>query len=143
MTKYLLLISYIILTFWVGKEFHPFSKFPMYCAFPNWAYVFYLKNEKGEIVSFGKNFSENKNAGYITHTYSSFFNFHNYQYGFGKEDSAQLKEAGNELITMILKDENQAKFNFDTLRLYKRFYSLENNQLHYRDDLIGERPLKQ
>jgi hypothetical protein len=142
MRKYILLIGYIIISLIAANEFHPFSKFPMYNSFPNWGYVFHLKNENDESVYYSPNFSHNKNAGYIAHTYYSFFNHHNYYCGSGKEEPAHLKEAGRELMNMILKDEDVSKFHFDSLILYRRFYYLENEQLTYKDDLMYEQAVK-
>ena len=136
MSKYLLLISYVVTSLLVGKEFHPFSTFPMYNSFPNYGYVFFLKNEKNQEVTYGKNFSSSKNAGYVAHTFYSFCNIHNYAFGNGKEESAHLQEAGEALMNMIVKDENTAALPFDTLKLYRRYYFLENDQLNYNDDLM-------
>lgn len=136
MSKYLLLISYVVISLLIGKEFHPFSTFPMYSSFPNYGYVFFLKNEKQQIVNFDRNFSEAKNAGYVAHTFYSFCGSHHYSCGFGKEEPTHLKEAGKALLEMIVKDENTAALGCDSLLLYRRFYHLENEQLIYQDDLL-------
>ncbi len=142
MSKYLLLIFYVLISILIGKEFHPFSTFPMYNSFPNYGYVFFLKNEKGEIVTFGRNFSKSKNAGYIAHTFYSLCEHYGFNYGFGKENSEDLKKAGKEMLEMILYNEDEERFNFDSLKLYRRFYFLENKKLKYRDDLMYGQSLK-
>ena len=142
MRRYLLLIFYVVISLLIGKDFHPFSLFPMYNSFPNYSYVFYLKNERGEIVPYTQRFTLAKNAGSVAHQYSSFFNFHHYRSGFGEEDSVHLKEAGKELMGMLLQGENTSKFGFDTLMLYRRYYRLHNDSLNYQDDLIYEQAVK-
>jgi hypothetical protein len=117
----------------------------MYNSFPNYAYVFYLKNEQNEIVFYGKNIQDGrkKNAGYIAHTYYSYFTAHHYYFGFGKEDSAQLGDAGQEMLQMIANGENFVSKNYDTLKLYRRYYSLNSGKLQYRDDLMYAQRIKQ
>lgn len=144
MKSYLLLILYIAASLLIGKEFHPFSSFPMYNSFPNWSYVFYLKNERGEEVYYQKTLTHwiKKNAGFIAHTFYSYSDYHHYQYGDGREDSIHLSSVGKELIKTILKDEPANRFKFDTLKLYRRYYHLENEQLVYRDDWMYEEAIK-
>jgi hypothetical protein len=138
MSRYFLFVFYVAISLLIGKEFHPFSTFPMFNSFPNYGYVFFLKNERDEVVTYGRNFAKSKNAGYVAHTYYSFFNSHNYSCGFGEEDSAHVREAGKVLLEMILKDENTDALDFDSLKIYRRFYFLENEQLTFRDDLMYE-----
>ena len=142
MRKCFLLIFYVVVSILIGKDFHPFSTFPMYNSFPNWSYAFYLKNEKGDVVPYRTNFLPGKNAGLVAHQYSSFFSYHNFRCGFGEEDSLNLKMAGKELLGMLLQGENRSKFAFDTLKLYKRFYYLKNDNIMYRDDLMYEQAVK-
>ena len=98
---------------------------------------FFLKNEKNENVYYDKNFpSRNKSAGYVAHTFYTSFDHHQYKYGFGKEDSAQLAETGKELLNMVLRGEDKNKFDFDTLQLWRRYYFLKDGKLNFRDDFI-------
>ena len=142
MRKYFLLVIYVVVSLLIGKEFHPFSLFPMYNSFPNYSYAFLLKNEKRELVPYRKTFSKGKNAGGMAHQYSAFFDYHHYQGGFGHENSIYIKDAGKELMTKLLQDENTSDFSFDTLRLYKRYYHLDNDSISYRDDLMYEQAIK-
>jgi len=141
MRKSFLFLFYVVVSLLIGKEFHPFSLFPMYNSFPNYSYAFLLKNEKGELIPYRKNFSKDKNAGGLAHQYYAFFNYHHYQGGFGGEDSVYIKEAGKELMAKLLQDENTNRFNFDTLRLYKRYYHLDHDSIRYRDDLMYEQAI--
>lgn len=144
MKNYALLLFYVAASLLIGKEFHPFSRFPMYNSFPNWSYVFYLKNEKDEMVFYRKEFTrgKQKNAGAVAHAFYSSFNFHNYRYGYGKEDNLQLSATGKELMAMILAGEDTTHLKYDSLKLYRRFYYLQNEQLTYRDDMIYEQVVK-
>lgn len=134
--KYFLFVGYVVLALLIRQEFHPFSCFPMYNHFPNWAYSFYLQNERGEMVPFKKYFSANKGAGVTAHNFYSLFNHHNWMYGYGKEDTLQMQQAGKELLATIIKNEPVEQIGCDTLALYRRYYYLDNNQLKYRDDLM-------
>ena len=138
MKSYTLLLFYLVASLLIGKEFHPFSRFPMYNSFPNWSYVFYLKNEKNELVCYRRDLADGdkKNAGAVAHMFSSLFDYKGYNYGDGLEDSIQLRSAGKDLMTMILKNEDPNRFKFDTLKLYKRYYHLQKGQIVYRDDLM-------
>ena len=143
MRRYFLLVFYVVASTLIGKEFHPFSQFPMYSSFPNYSYVLFLKNERDDVIPFEKYFSREKQVGQIVHVFYSYFNYHNYNCGFGKEDPAHLKGAGKEIMGLILKDEDTDKFNFDTLRLYRRYYYLTGDKINYRDDLIYAQAIKQ
>ena len=142
MRRYLLFVFYVVICVWIGKDFHPFSMFPMYNSFPNYSYAFYLKNERGELVPFRKNLSAGKNAGAMAHQYASFYNFHHYNAGFGEESKTSLNEAGKELMGTLLQGESGRNFNFDTLFLYRRYYRLSNDSINYRDDLVYEQAVK-
>ena len=142
MQKYYLFILYVAISLLIGKDFHPFSQFPMYNSFPNYSYVFYLTNERGNIVPFRKSFSLGKGAGTVAHKFNAFFEYHNYKTGYGEEDSTQLKQAGKELMDMLLQGENTGKFDFDTLRLFRRYYRLEQDTITYRDNLMYEQAIK-
>jgi hypothetical protein len=141
MRKYFLLIIYIVVCTLIGKEFHPFSQFPMYSSFPNYSYTFSLKNERGELVPFRKHFTS-LNSGFIAHRYSTFFNHHGYLTGCGLEDSLHLNQAGKELMGMILQDRLTHPFDFDTLYLCRRYYYLKDNVINYQDDLMYAQAVK-
>jgi hypothetical protein len=114
----------------------------MYNSFPNYGYVFFLKNERNEIVTFGKNFSKSKNAGYVGHTFYSICEHHGFSYGSGKEKPEDMKVAGEELMNMIVKDEDIEHLGFDSLKLYRRYYYLDKRTLEYRDDVIYAQSIK-
>lgn len=140
MQKYFLFGLYLLLSLLVG-EFHPLSKYPMYNAFPNYAYVFYTTDEKEQLVPYLKNFQFSKNASYIAFAFYSISDLHNYPYGFGKENPIHLKNTGKELLEVILDQENIANYNFDTLKIYRRFYFIEDKQIHYTDQMLYEKAL--
>lgn len=139
MKKYFLFGAYLLLSLAIG-EFHPFSQFPMYNSFPNYAYAFYLSNEKKEIVPYRK-LHFNKNAGYVAHTFYSFCEQHHYNYGYNREEPEHLKVAGKELMDMILKQEDVRYLDCDTLKLYKRAYFLKDNRIQYTDQLMYEKAI--
>lgn len=142
MRKYFLFAAYVFLALLVRQEFHPFSRFPMYNSFPNWGYVFFLKNERGETVPYEKHFSINKRAGYVAHTFYTLFSHHGFYYSDGKEKPEHMEAGGKELLNMIVKDEPTGSFNFDSLGLYRRFYFLQEDTLTFRDDLMYAQRVK-
>jgi hypothetical protein len=138
MKKYLLFSLYLSLSLLIG-EFHPFSQFPMYNSFPNYAYAFYVSNENEQLVPYSKNFHFNKNAGHLAHIFYATFSHYNYPYGYNQEDSTHLKVVGKELIERLLSQENTDNYHFDTLILYKRCYFLREEQIHYTDQIMYEK----
>ena len=141
--RYFIFVGYVVISLLIGKEFYPFSRFPMYDRFPNWSYVFYMQNEHGEVLPFNRYFTLEKSAGNVAHNFYIYFNSKNYPYGYGKEDPVHLQNAGESLMAMIIKNEPIEKFGFDSLKLYRRFYYLDNNQIKYRDDLMYVQPVRQ
>ena len=141
MRKVFLLIFYVVASIIIGKEFHPFSRFPMYSTFPSYSYSFYLNNERGDLVPFTNYFSVKK-AWNVSHQYFSFFDFRGYNSGFGVEDSNQLGEAGKDLMHEILMSPKLVPFDFDTLILFRRCYCLKNGTINYTDKLLYEQAVK-
>lgn len=135
MKNYFLFLTYILLSLLIG-EAHPFSEFPMYNHFPNYTYVFYVSDEKNEVIPYLKKFNFSKNAGFIAHKFYSICDYNNYFYGFNKENPLHLNKVGKELMEFILEGENTTSFDFDTLKLYKRYYFIQNNQIQYEDQLM-------
>jgi len=136
-------VGYVLLVLLIRREFHPFSRFPMYDSFPNWGYVFYVLNERNEIVPYKKRFSINKDAGNVAHNFYIYSNQHKLDCGYGIESPEHLHDAGREMMAMIIKNEPVAEMDFDTLRLYRRYYFLENNAIKYKDDLMYVQRIKQ
>ena len=142
MKSYLLLISYVAISWLLVEDFHPFSRYPMYSSFPNWGYVFFLKNEKDSTLFINRAFGDtkNNNTGYISHHFYSLCNTYHYYYGDGKEKTEELRAAGKEILQSLLAKERRLMDYADTLKLNQRFYFLKNNQLSYRDRLMYEIP---
>jgi hypothetical protein len=115
----------------------------MYDSFPNWAYVFYITNEHNEIVPYKKKFSINKDAGNIAHSFYMLFGNKNWYYGYGQEKPEHIKIAGKALIEKTIKNEDLSGLNFDTLKMYQRYYYLENDSIKYRDLLMYAERIKQ
>lgn len=141
--RYFIFVGYVFLVLLIRREFHPFSRFPMYDRFPNWGYVFYVLNERNEIVPYKKKFSINKDAGNVAHNFYTYSNQHHLDYGNGIESEQHLKDAGKEMMAMIIKNEPLDKLNCDTLKLYRRYYFLENDEIKYKDDLMYAQRIKQ
>ena len=93
-------------------------------------------------MPFKRNFSLGKTPGSLAHQYATFFSYKHYRCGFGEEGPAQLREAGQELMSDLLRDEDRRKFDFDTLLLFKRYYHLSGDTIKYTDDLMYEQAVK-
>ena len=139
---YYLFIGYLVISLSIGVEFHPFSRFPMYSSFPNSAYVFFLKNENDSIVPFHKYFSPAKNTGYVAHIFYSYFKYHGYSNVNDYDNPVYLRSAGKEIVRMIVNGENLSKSGFDSLKLYRRNYYLQNDVIQYRDKMMYEQGVK-
>lgn len=140
MKKYFLFGAYLLLSLVIG-EFHPLSRFPMYNSFPNYAYVFYLNDEKAQLVPYLKYFDFSKNASYVAFDFYSFFNYNNYPLGYGNENPIHLKKAGESLTNMILEQKGALPYDFDTLKIYRRNYFIKDNHIQYNDHMMYEKAL--
>lgn len=142
MKNYLLLIFYVAVSLLIGREFHPFSNYPMYNSFPNYGYVFYITNERDSLIPLGITFRGHKSAGYVGHMYCSFMNSKGYPGGEEKETPEQLQEAGKMLLNNLLESPYANAIQADTVKLYRRCYLLEKGKLINHNYLMYERAVK-
>lgn len=126
--RYSILIGYIFFVLAIG-DFHPLARFNMYDHFPNWAYYFYVGDNKGETIPLNTIFNE-VNAGQLAHMFNGYFDENNFYYGYGKESKDHRNKGGNYLISQLnpnLRKDNV--INYDSLFLFQVF-------LHIKDDEI-------
>ncbi len=129
-----LFVGYVLTTLAVG-EVHPFSRFPMYNSFPNWAYSFCLKDSAGQMLPFIS--YTNTRSGSVAHQYYTVSALNNFAYGDGKEAPEQLQLVGREMMERI--DFVKKPEVGDTVSLYLVFYYLEDGEIKKRESLIGQK----
>lgn len=118
-------------------EHHPFTLVKMFDSFPNWAYVFYTRNAKNEILFVNKYYNIKRNEGTVAHTFFSYCDQHKIAYGYGKEDSSQLHKAGSYLLTYMLEEIDCPQNQLDTIYLIRKHLYFRNNQLIQYDQIIA------
>lgn len=104
-------------------ETHPFSRFPMYSSFPNWSYVFYITDEEDHIIPFE---DINIHGAEVSHLYYLLCEDLGIRSGDFEESNKELEILGSKMLA-ILKEQQQ--FNYDTLKLYRKGYYLENDSI--------------
>lgn len=95
--KYIIYFSIIIITSIVG-EFYPFSFYPMYNNFPNWAYTFYFVDENNQSLS---DYLKD-NHGNISHIYFAEFNSRGWTSGGERESKKHLNFIGKRIVEKSL-----------------------------------------
>lgn len=132
---YLIVIIYIIGAFFF-KETHPFSKFTMYNQFPNWSYVFFLSDKNYELVPSITHF--NISGGWIGHTFYAICQSEGINYGNNMETKEELSLIGEKMFEQITKKNVPFLENHDTLYLYKTSFSIQNDEIIKKDEIIYE-----
>lgn len=79
---------------WFG-EVHPFSSYPMYNTFPNWAYAFYFTDEKGAMIPCSTFHTSGNELG---HLYNAVCASKQIAYGNESETEEQLRVIGEEMM---------------------------------------------
>jgi hypothetical protein len=124
-----LFIIYVSLSLLL-PEFHPFSRYPMYDSFPNYAYSFYVADTKGKIIPFRKNFKTQ--ADEISHMYCEVFDEHNFNRGFGIESDNQLSIVGKELLAYIIQARSKSLVS-DSISLHRVHYEFREGKIMKHD----------
>lgn len=117
-------LGYIIITLLVG-EWHPFSNFPMYNNFPNWAYVFYVTDSSGKVLYNEEYFD--KGSGSVAHMYYAACQHRNIKYGDDMETTSEMQILGNDILDQI--ELKRFDFSGDSLFLFKKTFMLVNGSI--------------
>lgn len=135
--KWAIFVCYIILSLQIG-EMQPFTKVPMYDSFPNWSYIFYLRDENEKIIFPRKEIHHPIDIGAIAHIFYSYCNEKEMKYGYGEEDPQQLLEAGDFIIQKI-KDEwpNRGPRPKEIYLVRRHIYYNEIKVMTEKDNIIG------
>lgn len=116
-------------------EAHPFSKFPMYSSFANWAYVFYVTDFNDSLIPCKK---LNTTGGKLGHNFYAICNKKNIEYGDGMESNADLKKVGSEMMQLLLKKPENSKKSKEKLKLWRTYYYLKNDSMLQKNKLMYE-----
>jgi hypothetical protein len=73
--NYFIFMGYILLSL-VLSEFHPFSKYPMYNQFPNYAYLFFIRDNANQFVPLNAHYTAT--GANLGHLYFSICDLHHF-----------------------------------------------------------------
>jgi hypothetical protein len=136
--KYVVYGGYMFIALLVGEN-QPFTRVPMYESLPNWAYVFYLKDDKGQTVFLKLKSIERLSVESLSHMFSSYCNEKKLHYGHGQESDTTLALAGKFLMQEIDKKWPADKVKPTKLYLIqKRIYFNEQGIMAEQDKQIAE-----
>ncbi len=127
-------IGYVVLSLLIGEQ-HPFTLVPMYNNLPNYAYSFYLSDDKGQILPFAKYFKCADD--YPAHTYNAICENKKIRSGNRLETKQQLSEIGKQMIA-DLKEHQFALLPKSRIQLHRICYFLERDSLKKDDYLMYE-----
>lgn len=138
-------VKYLVSTFGIGllyclgflalRETHPFSRFPMYNSFLNWAYVFYFSDENKELVP-SQDFQID--AADLSHFYYSYAGANEILYGFYSESDKELQNIGSAMMENLIKIRNQDQYPIQQLSFHRLGFYYENDSIRKVDKIIYE-----
>lgn len=131
MKRAVLFLSYVIVSWFSGKEFHPFSRYPMYDSFPNYSYSFYVADSSGKLIPYRTNFKTQANE--MGHMYSEICEGQHIAHGMGRETPSQLNAVGCEMLT-FLKKARKETLRKNTISIHRVYYSFKNGVIVKEDD---------
>jgi hypothetical protein len=134
-------VPYVFLSALIG-EFHPFTRVPMYSQLPNWAYVFYLTDDDGNVLYIHQYFPFTRHTGAVAHFFYSYCNEHKIPYGDRRESPEQLEEAGNAMLDFLFSVPMIKKPDTDSVHLVRKdiFYD-QTSKLSEKDEIIASRKI--
>ena len=98
-------------------EVHPFSKFPMYSSFENWAYAFYITDANDSLIHCVKLHTIGGNLG---HNFYAICNKKHISYGDGSESKSDLNKIGLEMMQLVLNKPENIKMKNEKLKLWRK-----------------------
>lgn len=127
-SRYIVYITVIGLTILVRENF-PFSMYPMYNHFPNYAYTFYLEDDKGNNLASLLSISH----GSLSHLFFNECNKLNMHYGYGTEDPEQLEIVSKNTIKSAINPAILEREQIQAVSLY-RIHNYIDQQGHIVSD---------
>jgi hypothetical protein len=133
-STFIIALIYLIGVFIFG-EVHPFSKYPMYSSFTNWAYVFYITDQNDSLIPCKKLKTK---GGYLGHNFYSICQEKNIGYGDGMESNSDLKKVGSEMMQIVLNKSQNSQIRAKKLKLWRTYYYFKNDSILHKNQLIYE-----
>lgn len=130
--KYSVYFGLIVLTF-IVKEFYPFSFYPMYNQFPNYAYVFYMLDENNQKMDRFMRVDH----GELSHLFFSVCEQQGIKYGDGMESAEELERIGEEVIRQALDWGSLSKSTMKKAKLYRIYNHLSHKEIQSDTTLIA------
>ena len=124
--SFIFFLLYVALSWWL-PEFHPFSRYPMYSSFPNYAYSFYVSDSTGQLLPY-KNFFSVR-ASEVSPQYCEVFDNHGWVRGLGRETDSQLQTCGAELMANLIRAKKEA-LPASTIQLHRLYYRFDKDSIH-------------
>lgn len=112
------------------KEAYPFTTFPMYNEFPNYAYVFYLSDSSSKAIPLER---LHMGGGELAHNYFAIANALRFPNGKNLETEQHLSIIGQKMARIISQKNSKPMPRFQIHRLY--FYK-QQDQLKKQDRVI-------
>jgi hypothetical protein len=129
---------FAFLVFFAGgllfNEMYPFTRFPMYNEFPNYSYVFYLRDTEGHPIPLRQ---LRMGGGELAHNYFAIANALQLPNGENLETQEHLALIGKKMAQIIRQKNPKFVQRFQIHRLY--FYK-QKNQLKKQDRVIFTTP---
>jgi hypothetical protein len=132
--SFIFFLLYVALSWWL-PEFHPFSRYPMYSSFPNYAYSFYVSDSAGQLIPYKKYFKTR--ASEVSHQYCEVFDSHKWVRVMGLETDSQLRAGGAELLRNIILTKT-TELPRGTIQLHRLYYRFENDSIHCHATQLAE-----
>lgn len=122
MKNYFISVLFVLGSFVFG-EFYPFTQFPMYSEFPNYAYVFYVSDRQANFIPL-RNFGTY--GGAFSHLYFSVANELKIKNGYGFESKADLEKIGKRMHHYL---NVKAKRQIKSIEIHRiHFFHYENKR---------------
>jgi hypothetical protein len=120
----------MIIGFVFFRENHPFTRFPMYSHFPNWAYSFYFCDSQGEPLP-AQNYG--LTGGALGHQFYSWCQYLDIPYGDARETPEQLQQVADSMLLRV------QYLNKTKPQLWRRYFYYQGKQMMHKDERI-DRP---
>lgn len=133
-STFIISLIYLIGVFVFGEE-HPFSKYPMYSSFANWAYVFYITDQNDSLIPCKVLHTSGGNLG---HNFYSICQERKVAYGDGMESNSDLKKVGFEMMQLLSNKPQNSQIRSKKLKLWRIYYYFKNDSIIHKNQLIYE-----
>lgn len=136
--KYGIYLGYILVALVVGEN-QPFTRVPMYDNLPNWAYVFYIKDNNDNPIYLKTKKTDILTTESLSHMFSSYCNNKKFQYGSDMESDSTLELSGKFLMGEICKKWSKSIPKPQKIYLFRKYVYLDvKNGMIEQDKMIAK-----